>query len=191
MARKRIFVICILLLVVVLLGSCKKATEKVGEINLTNQESYPVLSEDSTVNIDSDQAYPIETHNSEISSLPETLIIPNASANSGVVFGMILSLDSKNSPYVAPDLYLGAYLRPDGGDVEAPLLVGISPDEDPKALKAQDGTFVFVDVPPGTYGLFIYTPMSAFLMTDAKTGEYVNIQVEAGQLIDLGTLYVK
>ena len=156
---------------------------------LKNETAYPSSLEPMQIE-PNEEKYPV-SFGDTLSNLPEMLTIPEPKADSAIVTGQVLSISEGDKPFLHASLYLGSYISPNEGGENAPQLVGISPSIDPMAQQAQDGTFVFVDVPPGSYGLFVYTPMSAFLMTDAKTGEYVNVTVKAGQLIELGTLYVK
>jgi hypothetical protein len=170
--------------------ACTKQMEvAITDEPLKNETAYPSSFEPMQIE-PIEEKYPI-SFDDTLSNLPKTLTIPEPNADFAIVTGKVLSISEGDKPFLNANLYLGAYISPDEGGENAPQLVGISPGIDPMAQQAQDGTFVFVDVPPGSYGLFIYTPMSAFLMTDAKTGEYINVKVEAGQLIDLGTIYVK
>ncbi len=182
--------ICVLL--IVLLSACAKPTsESVDSITpapVAGETAYPV-SLDPGPMVSGDDQYPI-IFSDTLSDLPEFLDIPEPGIGSAVIIGKVLSISAGDLPFLNASLYLGAYIAPNEGGEQSPLLVGISPDNDPLAQRAKDGSFLFTNVPPGPYGLFLYTPMSAFLMTDAKTGEYVNVDVEAGQFIDLGTLYV-
>lgn len=186
---KRVILLAIIL---IFMGvtACTRVTEMTQASEpLANETAYPTTLEPVKVD-ENDEQYPV-TFGDTLSDLPATLTVPEPVPGMAVVTGKVLSISEGNGPFLNASLYLGSYISPNEGGEDAPQLVGISPGIDPMAQQAQDGTFVFVDVPPGSYGLFIYTPMSAFLMSDAKTGEYVNVTIEAGQLIDLGTLYVK
>ena len=119
----------------------------------------------------------------------EEIIIPLPEEGQAVVHGRLLSITDE-MPYLAPSLYLGSVLKPDSDSEDAPLLTSISIDDDPVALQAIDGNFVFNHVSPGEYGLFLWTPMSAFIIQDAKTGNAVLIDVKPDEIYDLGTVYV-
>ncbi|MCJ7695594.1 MAG: hypothetical protein MUO40_09220 [Anaerolineaceae bacterium] len=157
---------------------------------IVGNTAYPVEIDQPQSSGKIDEMYPLSNYD-PLSSFPLKVDVPEPAAGLGVIFGKVLSISEGDKPFLNASLYLGSYIAPNEGGDNSPLLVGISPDEDPKAEQAQDGSFVFKDVPPGKYGLFLYTPMSAFLMTDAKTGEYINVEVVAGQTINLGILYVE
>jgi hypothetical protein len=49
---------------------------------------------------------------------------------------------------------------------------------------------MFTDVPPGNYGLFIWTPVNAFIIEDENSSTPIIIEVKSGETYDLGTIYV-
>ncbi len=149
-------------------------------------EGYPV---DATMDpevFSGDSGYPIDSPEAEAHVLPDDLDIPDPSEGTAVVHGKLVSLSSDNGPYIAPALYLGSVLSSENGI----FLGSISVDEDPEGLQASNGEFVFTDVPPGNYGLFIWTPVNAFIIKDETTEEPVVLEVVAGETYDLGTIYV-
>jgi len=187
-------ILILIMLMASLLSACKSGNEiaavmtEQAEGTINGDSAYPINIKEESSGAN-DEMYPITIYDAT-SNFPETLEIPEPRADTGVVIGKVLSISEGDKPYLNSGLYLGSYIAPKEGGENAPLLVGISPDEDPKAQRARDGSFAFIDVPPGTYGLFLCTPMSAILMIDAKTDQYVNVDVVAGEVIDLGTLYV-
>lgn len=178
----------ILILCLFLLSSCTTNNQ------LTDtRDGYPI-SENPTFSAeilfdDASSAYPgEETEKSPTTELPKDLDIPAPSSETAVVYGTLLSLSEENAPYIAPSLFLGSILTSEGNnDV---FLGSISIDDDPMAQQASNGKFVFQDIPPGEYGLFIWTPVSAFIVKDESHAEPVLIEVEPGQTYDLGTIYV-
>jgi len=187
-------ILILIMLMVSLLSACKTgseineaATEQAKGI-IDGDSAYPINTKEVSSGTN-DEMYPIIIYDAT-SNFPETLEVPEPRADTGVVIGKVLSISAGDKPYLNGGLYLGSYIAPKEGGENAPLLVGISPDEDPNAQRARDGSFAFSDVPPGTYGLFLCTPMSAILMIDAKTDQYVNVEVVAGEVVDLGTIYV-
>ena len=149
-------------------------------------DAYPV---DATIDpevFSGDSGYPIDSPVAEAHVLQNDLEIPAPSNDTAIVHGILVSLSSGNEPYIAPTLYLGSIITTDTGV----FLGSISVNEDPEGLQASNGQFLFTDVPPGNYGLFIWTPVNAFIIKDEKTGEPVVLEVTAGETIDLGTIYV-
>ena len=149
-------------------------------------DAYPV---DATIDpevLSGDSGYPIDPSIAEAPVLPNELEIPAPSDNTATVHGKLVSLSDGNEPYIAPTLYLGSILSSENGI----FLGSISVDEDPEGQQASNGQFLFTDVPPGNYGLFIWTPVNAFIINDEKTKEPVVLEVFAGETYDLGTIYV-
>ena len=171
----------LIFLVLFAISACT-ANEPTSEI----ADAYPV---DATLDpevLSGDSGYPIDSPEAEAHVLPDDLDIPDPSEGTAVVHGKLVSLSGGNEPYIAPALYLGSILSSERGI----FLGSISVDEDPEGLQASNGEFVFTDVPPGNYGLFIWTPVSAFIINDEKTEEPVVLEVLAGETYDLGTIYV-
>jgi len=52
----------------------------------------------------------------------------------------------------------------------------------------EDGSFIFTDVPTGTYGLVIKTPIVTVMLKDTDGDDFL-ITLQAGQVIDLGEIY--
>jgi len=163
------------------------STEQVEE--MTAYPAYPASTKkDIPTGVDS--GYPAEeTRVEEENILPDVLTIPTPSADSGVVSGKLLG-KTDDQPYIAPGLYLGKLIRSNQEDSDTPPLIGISTGSDPKAIQANDGTFVFTDVPPGEYVLIIWAPMSIVPITDPETQSELIVTIEAGDAVDLGTVYV-
>lgn len=115
------------------------------------------------------------------------LLIPAASADSGVVHG-VLRREVQETPINEVDLYLAEIIP---GDEEAMRVAGLDTNQAPHAITNANGEFVFTDVQPGEYALALVTPIGSMLIPDPKTpGRDVLFTVEAGQTIDLGTLSV-
>jgi hypothetical protein len=85
-----------------------------------------------------------------------------------------------------------------GGEL---FLAKLLPDEDfplfeldvsiaPKAIVDESGNFIFVDVPPGRYGLVFWTPLSSFLLNDPKTGTTLTITVKADDTVEIGEIFI-
>jgi hypothetical protein len=85
-----------------------------------------------------------------------------------------------------------------GGEL---FLAKLLPDEDfplfeldvsmaPRAIVDESGNFIFVDVPPGRYGLVFWTPLSSFLLNDPKTGTTLTITVRADDIVEIGEIFI-
>lgn len=147
------------------------------------ETSYPVHTPPRSESI---YAYPQPT---EMDTLhPDQIEIPNPNADSGVVTGRLL-IQGTNEPYLDSLLILGEISEADQPGF--PPLVGYSVESDPHAVQAKDGTFVFNQVKPGKYGIVLWSPLSTFLLSDPQTGETIFVIVNAGEVTDLGTIFVK
>ena len=112
------------------------------------------------------------------------------SSDSGTVCGMVVSetLATKyllaGDFYLAPVIYSKAKLE-DGSEIDIPFVslnVGIDKVAD---IKTESGGFVFLDVPPGEYGVVIYTPVQSFLFHDGTGQNTLMFEVVAGEVNQL------
>jgi hypothetical protein len=53
-----------------------------------------------------------------------------------------------------------------------------------------DGTFVFPNVPPGTYSIVVWTPAAAYIVPDPATGETWLIEIATDTRFDTGQITV-
>jgi len=53
-----------------------------------------------------------------------------------------------------------------------------------------DGTFIFPNVPPGTYSIVVWTPAAAHIVPDPATGETWLIEISADTRFDTGQIIV-
>lgn len=116
--------------------------------------------------------------------LPST--IPTPSSGKGVVFGT-LRREGTNEPLHQVDIYLAGLLSSTEGEK---VLAVLDVRSDPWAFSDERGSFLFVDVPPDTYGLVIVCPTGSFLLRHPDTGGDFFITVEAGEQLDLGVLHI-
>ena len=171
-------------------GCSNSNTPKITATNTV--EAYPRPEENNQNQLsDFESGYPIST--SQISNenlLPDTISIPTPNDESGVITGQLIK-DSDKAPYIAPGLYLGGFLEPNEDMENAPSIYGISPGVDPQAEQGKDVSFVFSDVEPGKYILLIWSPMSILPVKDVETQEEIILIIEAGEEINLGTIYIE
>ncbi len=137
-----------------------------------------------------DSGYPVDESTTQSHSVPDDLVIPTPSDGTAVVHGVLISLSGDNTPYIAPALYLGTLLTSNNENGNGVYLGSLSIDEDPEGQQASNGKFVFTDVPPGNYGLFIWTPVNAFIIKDERSTELIIIDVNADETYDLGKIFV-
>ncbi|NJM42185.1 MAG: hypothetical protein HC853_16265 [Anaerolineae bacterium] len=100
---------------------------------------------------------------------PDGLDYPKPSAGKGAITGRLVTmLNGLETGYKGGDLYLGVFFA--GSKADAPLMVSVSPDTDPKAVVyGNDGRFAFTDIAPGTYTLVVWNPTTSFVVE--KPGE--------------------
>jgi hypothetical protein len=161
----------------------------------TGTPGYPIESyENKEINEQSPSyefAYPTDPKSDfENNRLHDEFVIPTPSPNNAVVFGKTVAISHNNQPYIAPALYLGKIYHSDKNSETDFTLGSISIENDPKAIQDINGNFYFSDVPPGDYGLFIWMPGSAFILEDEKTELPITFEINPGDNLDLGTIYV-
>jgi hypothetical protein len=80
------------------------------------------------------------------------------------------------------EIYLARVMRSTEGEG---LVAGLDEKNSPAATTGADGAFVFVDVPPDTYGLAVKTPIGSFLITDEQGGDLL-FEAKAGEALNVG-----
>lgn len=69
-----------------------------------------------------------------------------------------------------------------------PVMGVLDENTAPRAVVDERGFFVFTDVPPGKYVLIYATPMGSVVLNNPQTGTDMIIEIEGGEVIDLGEL---
>ena len=64
---------------------------------------------------------------------------------------------------------------------------GYKPATAPKATSDEYGRFALNDVPPGKYALILDLVIHQYLVLDPESGDGIVFEVEAGEILDLGT----
>jgi hypothetical protein len=109
--------------------------------------------------------------------------------DTGIVVGKLERARGTEIPLEERTIYLSRVMldqEEDGFEVAR-----MSPSEDPRAGLDADGSFIFADVQPGKYALSTVTPRGeTVLLINVKTGYDIIIEVEAGEVTDLGLLRV-
>jgi hypothetical protein len=131
--------------------------------------------------------YPVPTEDTANVIVPQLTVPAPASDQVGVVTGKIFRRDTgstENKPFAA-ELFLGKVLSSTQGEEG---LVELDTNTSPKAQLDAQGVFVFTDVPPGKYGLFLNTPQGALLLNQPADGSAMVVEVTGGQTVDMGEL---
>jgi hypothetical protein len=159
-----------------------------GEINMP----YPISTQVYSNSTKDDSAYPISIPTESLENYyAEQLTIPEPDPEKGIVTGRLL-LYSTEEPYLAPGIYLGKEITDQStSDETLPSVVSISPGSDPIATQAQDGTFLFTEIDPGEYRIFLWSPMSLVLLKDIFTSSEIIVIVEPGEITDLGDIFIE
>jgi hypothetical protein len=162
-------------------------------------ESYPEPMEEEGYPGPQDAApseeYPLEdTEDNASGSVeqgsPEPFVIPTPSSSEvGIVTGTLLRLAADSDavePITSAVLYLGPVVETTEG-VEG--LVSLDRGTDSRAELTSQGNFAFTDVTPDRYGLWMVPPSgNALLLKQPETGEDMIIEVNGGEVIELGEL---
>lgn len=153
---------------------------------------YPIYTPDYSSQTEKKSGYPISNQTDELKDYyPEQLEIPQPGTQTGIVVGRLL-YNATDKPYLAPGIYLGKEIsNKDSSNSSVPSVISISPSSDPLATQAQDGSFMFTNVEPGEYRLFLWSPMSLVLVKDVNTSEEIIIIVSAGKITDLGDIVIQ
>lgn len=111
------------------------------------------------------------------------VVVPTPDANTGVITGIVFNKDTKGAPLQFSTVKVGIklFLTPGPG-----YTYGIAENASPEGLSDANGKFAISNVKPGTYLLFIWSPQAASVIIDPKTGKELEINVEAGKVIDVG-----
>jgi len=111
------------------------------------------------------------------------VITPVSQPGMGTVIGR-LAVERIREPFAGGELYLAKLT----GNGEHPLY-SLDIHSDPRAYIDRQGNFVFVDIPPGNYGLVFWSPAGSLLVANSS-GTSVTFTVTANEVVDLGTIVV-
>jgi hypothetical protein len=125
-----------------------------------------------------------------VSPLPNPTLPPlpptPSSLDVGTVVGVMLQGSrSSSEPVEGVILALGTVLTLSDG---TPAMARLNRQEAPRTQSDADGSFVFTDVPPGQYSLFVDLINRAVALRDPDTGGDFYVEVNAGEVTDLGDM---
>ena len=177
MKRNLALTILITLLVVPLAG-CRAEPEPTA----TPAQSDPLVSPLEPANAQGQGAHLVSPL-----STPRVEAIPGP--DSGIIRG-VLQQTGGLSPVAGKSIYLAGFVPMNEGETGF-RVVRIAAASDPHAVLNADGSFIFTTVEPGEYVLATVTPLKNYiLLIDLDTGKEIILEVEAGQVTDVGTLSV-
>ncbi len=115
---------------------------------------------------------------------PTPLVVPTAGADSGVVTGKLINIET-GEPIAFQSVYLGTknYLTPGPG-----YTYTLQEFSSPHSISDAEGRFAIGAVPPGEYILMIFTPFGATVVMQPNSDRELEVIVEAGEVLDLGTM---
>lgn len=182
-----------------LLSACNLATsptiaEVSNTVNTPIQSSnpYPIAQ---TTTIPENNVYPNPT-GSRVSIAPTTtqayyvskLTVPTPVSGKVVITGQLTKGIEGDLPYLAT-LYLGSVLSTTTSDNAISII--FSPQSDLLAIQEiNTGSFLFTNVEPGKYGIYIWTPQNNRPLLDIN-GNIIVISAEADRTINLGNIQIR
>lgn len=104
-------------------------------------------------------------------------------SESGAIKGELHLQD--NGPSAGSILYLAEYT---GLETTNPIVV-LNPARHIHVTTNQEGKFCFSEVPPGTYSLIVWNAADSILLKDPSTDHSLQLEVEAGEMLETGVLY--
>ncbi len=157
---------------------------------VANSNPYPAITSAQTT---TNAAYPnpesgITGSNLSAQYLVDKLVLPTASQEKGVITGQLLVGGNTSQPYIIT-LYLASTIP--ASDASKPPVVNFSRQTDPIAtFEKSSGRFMFSDVAPGKYALVVSPGPESYFIQDSS-GNTLIIEVQAGQVTDLGVIPIK
>jgi hypothetical protein len=124
-------------------------------------------------------------------SAPEATVgppaLPTPDATTGVVTGRIIN-QRNSQPVVSAALYLGNLVPLEPGPE---YLITLDQKASPHVTLDAGGYFLLPSVPPGTYGLIVWTPVVSRVAFDLEQPDKEKqVTVEAGKMVDVGEVLV-
>ncbi len=121
---------------------------------------------------------------------PDAYTLPTSANDKAVISGLLYHKPDKGSDYRSlPDtvIFIGKVILANDG---VHKIGSLNKDVDPSYTTHADGRFVFEDIEPGTYTLFLYDGLGVYVIKDPITGQDILLTLKAGDAIDLGVIKV-
>jgi hypothetical protein len=177
--------IIIYLLGIVIFSSCSPAPpvpftptpNPVGEITPEAGYPYPPPA------VGHQPPYPVETTPAQaaVPTDPQE-IVEQLQTGLGAVSGTLLI---NRQPRPAASLYLADVIQDDRG---AEMVASYDPANSPRAFTDSSGNFLYVNIPPGRYGLVLDSVIASYLLHYPDRDEPILITITAGEVTDIGDL---
>jgi hypothetical protein len=114
------------------------------------------------------------------------MVVPTSQPGYGTVRGTLVIAPGVN--VIVGELFLAEAVQTSDANIRMPAL---DIEQAPRAhFERQTGKFVFVNVPPGEYGLIVWEPFNSILMDDPQTGNTLFVSVKPDEVIGLGELEI-
>jgi hypothetical protein len=125
--------------------------------------------------------YPMEEQVVQYPDVP--FITPAPSSGKGVLVGHVVDRETgENLAYQT--VYLGYKIFFTDGNYS----LAVQENSSPKTMADKEGRFAIGDIEPGEYVISIWTPMDASFVMDPATDKEMEIVIEAGEILDIGTI---
>lgn len=117
-------------------------------------------------------------------SEPAITPVPQPAPGTGIIVGVI-KIEHTDQPMTGVELYLARHI---GSTPDTPMY-SLEPDSAPRATVADNGQFIFKNVPPGRYAIVVWNPFNSFMVRNPATGLELVIDVQPDQVYNVGTLF--
>jgi hypothetical protein len=82
------------------------------------------------------------------------------------------------------------YLADPAGSQPMGAYVALNTDTAPKGYVKPDGSFIFPNVPEGTYAIAVWTPTGAYIVPDPSTGQTWIMEIKGTERFNTGHIEV-
>jgi hypothetical protein len=176
MKRSLVAVVLVTLVGILGVAGCSGATA-VPPSRPSSDDLSPLAVDDSPL------PTPTDATSASVSATAE--VMPTVDATLGSIVGTI-SMDDRPVGILPATLYLGdpTGSNPIGAYVSLDITTAI------QGYHSSDGSFIFPNVPPGTYSIVVWTPLKAHIVPDEETGVARLIEIKDNARTDVGHIAV-